>query len=133
MKRSSWLSGSGCVPAEPTGFSVAMHTNGRGTLCVTPSTVTDSSSMTSSRADWVFALVRLISSPSKRLQFTAPQVKRNACSSRSYMEKPVMSDGMVSGVNCTRLYSRSSAFDSASASVVLPVPGTSSSRIWPPA
>ena len=110
-----------------------MHTNGRGTLRVTPSTVTDSSSMTSSRADWVFALVRLISSPSKRLQFAAPQVKRNACASRSYMEKPVMSEGMVSGVNCTRLHSRSSALDSASASVVLPVPGTSSSRMWPPA
>lgn len=109
MKRSSWLSGKGCVPAEPTGFSVAMQMKGRGTGRVVPSTVTARSSMTSSSADWVFALVRLISSPSKRLQFTAPHMKRNSPESRSYMVKPVMSEGVVSGVNWTRLYSSPSA------------------------
>ena len=35
----------------------------------------------------------------------------------------MMSEGMVSGVNWMRLKSRSSAFDRASASVVLPTPG----------
>ena len=103
MKRSIWLSGRGCVPAEPTGFSVAMQMNGLGTGWLTPSTVTASSSMTSSRADCVLALVRLISSPSSRLQFTAPQLNSNSPVLRLSMVKPVMSDGMVSGVNCTRL------------------------------
>ena len=77
MKRSSCESGRGCVPTDPTGFCVAMHTKGRGTGCVTPSTVTAISSMTSSSADCVLAEVRLISSPRSRLQFTAPMVKRN--------------------------------------------------------
>ena len=83
MKRSSWESGSGCVPADPTGFCVAMHTNGFGTGYVVPSTVTASSSITSSKADWVFADVRFISSPNKRLQFTAPMENRNELDSLS--------------------------------------------------
>ena len=72
IKRSSCDSGSICVPTEPTGFSVAMTVNGWGSGRVTPSTVTAPSSMTSSRADWVRALVRLISSAKNRLHATAP-------------------------------------------------------------
>ena len=72
MKRSSWDSGSICVPTEPTGFSVAMTVKGCGSARVTPSTVTALSSMTSSSADWVRAEVRLISSAKNRLQATAP-------------------------------------------------------------
>ncbi len=83
MKRSSCESGSGCVPADPTGFCVAMHTKGRGTGYVMPSTVTAISSMTSSSADCVFADVRFISSPRNRLQFTAPMVNRNELDSLS--------------------------------------------------
>lgn len=40
MKRSSWAWGSSWVPAEPTGFWVAMTTKGSGSGWVMPSTVT---------------------------------------------------------------------------------------------
>ena len=39
----------------------------------------------------------------------------------------MISEGMVSGVNCTRLVSSPNALEKASAMVVLPTPGTSSS------
>ncbi|CUP62607.1 Uncharacterised protein [Flavonifractor plautii] len=44
-----------------------------------------------------------------------------------------MSDGITSGVNWTRLYRRLRAREKARAMVVLPTPGMSSSRMWPPA
>ena len=131
MKRSSCESGNCCVPAEPRGFCVAMTMKGLGRSCVTPSTVTARSSMTSSRAACVLAEVRLISSPRSRLQKTAPGRKTNECVSSSYMLKPVMSAGIVSGVNWMRRYSKPSAREKASASVVLPTPGASSSKTLP--
>ena len=72
MNRSSWDSGSGCVPEEPAGFWVAITRNGCGTARVTPSTVMLFSSMTSRRADWVLLDARLISSARKRLHIAAP-------------------------------------------------------------
>ena len=44
-----------------------------------------------------------------------------------------MSEGRTSGVNCTRPYSRPSAFETEMAIVVLPTPGMSSIRMCPPA
>ena len=72
MNRSSWDSGRGWVPAVPRGFWVAITVKGRGRGWLTLSTVTWPSSMASSRALWVLALVRLISSAKKRLHRAAP-------------------------------------------------------------
>ena len=48
------------------------------------------------------------------------------------METPRISDGNKSGVNCTRLKRASTDRANALASVVLPVPGKSSSNTCPP-
>ena len=72
INRSSWDSGSSWVPAEPTGFWVAMTVKGWGRGRLMLSTVTWPSSMASSRALWVLALVRLISSAKNKLHSTAP-------------------------------------------------------------
>ena len=133
MKRSSWLSGSACVPAEPRGFWVAMQIKGAGRACVSPSTVIVCSSMTSSSADWVFGEVRLISSARSSWQFAAPSRYSNSPVLRFHMVKPVMSDGRVSGVNWMRRVERPSTRENATARVVLPTPGQSSSSTWPPA
>ena len=133
MKRSSCDSGKDCVPAEPTGFCVAMQINGEGSTCVSPSTVTVCSSMTSSSADCVFGEVRLISSASSSWQFAAPSRYSKWFVSRLNTVKPVMSDGRVSGVNWIRLLERPNVLENATARVVLPTPGQSSKRIWPPA
>ena len=130
-KRSSWESGSGWVPAAPVGFWVAMTTKGWGTGRLTPSTVTCPSSMASSRADWVRLVARLSSSAKNRLHSTAPGWYSILPVSLFSMEKPVMSEGITSGVNCTRLYCRLRALEKARAMVVLPTPGISSSRMWP--
>ena len=53
-------------------FCVAMVINGRGTGWLSPSTVTQFSSMTSNSADWVLGEVRLISSARKRLHMMGP-------------------------------------------------------------
>src|ERR671937_1172728 len=47
------------------------------------------------------------------------------------MTCPVTSDGIRSGVNCTRRKSRSSAWASVLTSSVLATPGTPSSSTWP--
>ena len=47
------------------------------------------------------------------------------------MVKPVISDGVISGVNWMRLNEQESERASALASVVLPTPGTSSMSTWP--
>ena len=72
INRSSWDSGSSWVPADPTGFWVAITVKGRGRGWLTPSTVTWPSSMASSKALWVLALVRLISSAKNRWHRAAP-------------------------------------------------------------
>ncbi len=110
-----------------------MHRNGVGRAWVLPSTVMVCSSMTSSKADWVLGEVRLISSASSSWQLAAPSRYSNRLLSRLYMVKPVMSEGSVSGVNWIRLFCKPNALEKAMASVVLPTPGQSSKRTWPPA
>ena len=64
---------------------------------------------------------------------TGPSRKRNDPSCGSKMSWPMTSDGIRSGVNCTRLKSRAMVDASAFTSNVLAVPGTPSSSTWPPA
>ncbi len=78
MKRSRCASGSGYVPSISTGFWVAMTVNGVASALVLPSTVTWPSSMLSSRADWVFGLARLISSPMTMFANTGPGLNSNS-------------------------------------------------------
>ena len=65
------------MPWKSRGFCVAMTRNGRGTGRLTPSAVTWRSSITSSSADWVFGLPRLISSPINTLVNTGPSRNEN--------------------------------------------------------
>ena len=69
-------SGSLYVPSCSIGFCVAITMNGCGTSCVTPSTVTFCSSMTSSSADWVFGEARLISSRARWTRIPGPRGTR---------------------------------------------------------
>ena len=119
------------VPWKSFGFWVAMTKNGRGTGRDTPSAVTWRSSITSSSADCVFGLPRLISSPISTLVNTGPSRKRKLPLPCSYTITPVMSLGSRSGVNWTRFQVPAIDPAIALASVVLPVPGTSSSSRWP--
>src|SRR6266702_7288523 len=109
--------------------------NGSGSGRPSPSTVTWRSSMASSSAAWVLGGVRLISSARSRLVNTGPSRKRKEpapeARSCSKMVWPVMSEGIRSGVNCTRLNSRSRLAASALVSSVLAVPGTPSSSTCP--
>ena len=70
--RSSWLSGSGNVPALPNGFCVATRKNGSGSGWVTPSTVTWCSSIGSSSAACVRGDARFTSSTSTTLAKIGP-------------------------------------------------------------
>ncbi len=87
--------------------------------------------MASSRADCVFGEARLISSPRTMLAKIGPGRNSKALRLRSQMLTPTTSLGSRSGVNCTRpkmpWIERASAF----ARLVLPTPGTSSTRRWP--
>ena len=120
------------MPSYSTGFWVAATRNGAGTLRETPSTETWPSSIASSSADWVFGGVRLISSASSRLVKTGPsrKVSSPACLLSITIE-PVMSPGIRSGVNCTRLVSTDSAAARVRTSSVFAVPGTPSISTWP--
>ena len=89
------------------------------------------SSIASSREDWVFGGVRLISSASRRLVKTGPSRKGKSLVRASKTSEPVMSPGMRSGVNCTRLVSIDRAAARVRTSRVLATPGTPSSRMWP--
>ncbi len=137
MKRSSCASGSGYVPSCSIGFCVASTKNGDGSGCRRPPAVTCRSCIASSSAACVFGGVRLISSASTTFAKTGPGTKRNSrvpedLSSDS-TSVPVMSAGIRSGVNWTRLNDRSSASASVRTISVLARPGTPSSRQWPPA
>ena len=131
IKRSSWDSGSICVPAEPTGFCVAITVNGFGSILVTPSTVTCPSSIASRSADCVFDDVLLISSARNRLHITAPSLNSNSWVLALYIENPITSDGSTSVVNCILFCLSAMDLENASASVVLPTPGISSISICP--
>jgi len=126
-------SGSFCVPIEPTGFCVAITIKGSGRSYVAPSTVTLYSSIICNRADCVLGDVLLISSARSTLHMVAPCLNSNCPVCLLYIEKPVISDGITSGVNCILLYSRPNAFANACAIVVLPTPGISSRSTCPPA
>ena len=101
--------------------------NGRGTAWVSPSTVMCRSSITSNIAAWVFGEARLISSARTMLVNTGPGRKRNVDVGWSSTRPPVTSAGSRSGVNWIRRHPERSEMAIALASVVLPVPGTSSS------
>ena len=97
--------------------------------------VTRRSCIASSRAACVFGGVRLISSARSRLVKIGPCLKRKvrsdvagSCSSTCV---PVMSAGMRSGVNWTRLHCKSSESASVRAISVLARPGVPTRRQWP--
>ena len=120
------------MPACSIGFWVAITMNGCGTSCETPSTVTRPSSITSSRADWVLGEARLISSASTRWWNTGPGRNVNCDRCWSKTVTPVTSPGSRSGANWIRACEASTVLASARASMVLPVPGKSSSSRCPP-
>ncbi len=132
-KRSSCASGSGNVPSYSTGFAVASTWNGASSANVWPSTVIWRSCIASSSAAWVFGGVRLISSASSRPVNSGPRRNTNSPVRWSYTNDPVRSAGSRSGVNCARLNVRPSVCANERAASVLPRPGMSSSRTWPPA
>src|SRR3954468_10691996 len=133
MKRSTWASGSGYVPSNLTGFWVASTRNGRASSCECTSTVTLRSCMHSSRPDCVFGEARLISSTSTTLAKIGPGRNSKRLSRWLKTFVPTTSAGSRSAVHWMRANCKSVARASARASVVLPTPGRSSSRMWPSA
>ena len=91
------------MPSISTGFCVAITMNGLASAYVVPSTVTWRSAMHSSSADWVFGDARLISSAITTLANTGPGRNSNSVLWRLKIDRPVMSTGIRSGVNCTQL------------------------------
>src|SRR2546428_1100913 len=87
--------------------------------------------MDSSRADWVLGVARLISSARTICVMTGPGRNSNALVRWLKMETPVTSDGSRSGVNWMRRNEQPSERARALARTVLPVPGTSSTRMCP--
>ncbi len=100
---------------------------------MTPSTVTCRSSMDSSRADWVFGGVRLISSPRTMLAKIGPGRNSKLAFVTSNTFTPVTSEGSRSEVNWIRRWWHDTEAESALPRLVLPTPGTSSTSRWPPA
>ena len=119
------------MPACSTGFCVASTRNGTPASRETPSIVTRPSSITSSSADCVLGLARLISSASTMLAKMGPAWNSKTPSFWSYTLSPVMSLGSRSGVNWMRVFVPCTDCPIARARDVLPVPGTSSSSTWP--
>ena len=85
------------------------------------------------RALWALGLLLLISSARTTLANSGPGEKTNDFRSASRMCIPMMSWGRRSLVNWIRRKVPEIPEERARASVVLPVPGTSSRRTWPPA
>ncbi len=117
------------------GFWVATNMNGSGSRWLTPSTVTVDSSASSSSADCVRGVARLSSSNTTMLANTGPG--RNVMPSTSSWPlgtiEPVMSPGRRSDVPWIRWKVPPTARARTWASSVLPTPGMSSIRRWPPA
>src|SRR6266540_3745948 len=94
------------------GFWVATTKNGRGSGNVCRPTVTSVSCIAWSSAACVLGGVRLISSASRKFVNTGPGRNSSWCrpdeGSSLMMSVPVMSDGVRSGVNCTRRNSMAS-------------------------
>ena len=133
MKRSIWASGSVNVPSSSIGFCVAITMNGFGRAMRSPPIVVAPSAIASSIADWVFAFERLISSSSTKFAWIGPICVVNFCEAKSNTCVPTRSEGMRSGVHCTRLNVPDTEVASVCAAVVLARPGTDSMRMWPPA
>ena len=113
---------------------MASTKNGAGSLWVLPPALTCFSCIASSIAAWVFGGVRLISSARRMLVKIGPSMNRklrrpDSSSSRTFV--PVMSEGIRSGVNCTRLKPTSRIRASVDTMSVLASPGTPSRRQWP--
>src|SRR5215469_5533856 len=85
-----------------------------------------------SSAAWVLGGVRLISSASRSWVKIGPLVRTKPLVWKLNRLVPRTSPGMRSGVNWIRPKSRRRLAAKAWASSVLAVPGTPSSRIWPP-
>ena len=132
---SSAASGSGYVPSCSMGFCVAITKNGSSSRIVRPPALTECSSIASSSADCVRGVARLISSARRRCVKIGPganSIVRRPSAAWLIMLVPVMSAGIRSGVNWTRRNLRSQARASASSIIVLPSPGTPSTRTLPP-
>ncbi len=87
--------------------------------------------MASSSADWVLGVARLISSDRRTLVKIGPGRNSNVPCFWSRIDDPVMSPGSMSGVHWTRFEVALMDWAMARASIDLPVPGTSSNRMWP--
>ena len=130
-KRSSCASGRAKVPSSSTGFCVASTRKGRFSGIVWPSTVICRSSIASSKADCVRGVARLISSANTICDRIGPGRNSNSPLFWLKMLTPVTSEGSRSGVNWMRWNSHPSARARDFASMVFPMPGTSSRRRWP--
>ena len=120
------------MPSISSGFWVARTKNGGSSGKRCRATVTWCSCIASSRLDWVFGVARLISSARTRFAKIGPGWKRKTRLPPSSMRMfvPVMSAGIRSGVNWIRLNVQSMTSAIVRTSIVLPRPGTPSSRTW---
>src|SRR5437773_1613505 len=100
---------------------------------VVPSTVTWPSPVASSSADCVRGVARFTSSASTMLAKIGPAMNSKLRSFWLKMLEPVISEGSRSGVHWMRRKVPPTDVARARASIVLPVPGRSWSRTWPPA
>ena len=105
---------------------MAITKNGAGRGWLTPSTLTAPDAIASSRALWVRGLARLISSASSTWANRGPGRKRKLPEAGSSTLTPIRSPGSRSLVNDCRRKPSPWLRASASARVVLPVPGRSS-------
>ena len=133
MKRSSSASGSEKVPALSIGFCVATTKKGASSFKVSPSIVTCLSSIHSSRPACVRGVALFISSARSILVNTGPFLNTKSFSLRLNTLIPVISLGRRSGVNCILEKPILSDFAKDLASLVFPVPGTSSISTCPSA
>src|ERR1700686_3161060 len=114
------------------GFCVAKTVKNCDKGCVAPSMVIWRSSMASSTAACVRGGLRLAWAARSRSVKSGPR-----CSAKLLVERlstllPMMSAGIRSEVHCTRRNSRSNSRAKLLMTSVLAIPGTPSSRAWPP-
>ena len=131
-KRSSCASGSGYVPWKSTGFWVAITRNGPAAGRGPVDRDLRLADRLEQRRPACAGSARLISSGEQHVGDDRTALNENDPSRGSKMDEPRMSAGNRSGVNCTRLKSAGRRRARLLASMVLPTPGTSSSRRWPP-
>ena len=133
MKRSIWASGRLNVPSSSIGFCVAddherfgqfdpLAADGGGAL---------RHGLQHRRLGFGVGTVDLVEQHEVRVDRPICVAKRWDAKSKTCV--PTRSEGMRSGVHCTRLNVPDTAVASVCAAVVLARPGTDSMRIWPPA